>query len=105
MYLSELWHLYEAGKRIQELSLRTLNAYALQNKILMTELGDPEIAEITLTVLEEYLTKQTERLRPSSLGHRNSFCPFPISLCLRRDIPGLKSVIKTKRTQIGQANS
>jgi hypothetical protein len=42
MKLSEL-HLYEADKRIQEFSPRTLNAYVLQNKMLMTELGDPRL--------------------------------------------------------------
>ncbi|WP_262495636.1 tyrosine-type recombinase/integrase [Paenibacillus sp. B2(2019)] len=73
MKLSELWHLYEADKRIQGYSPRTLNAYVLQNKMLMTELGDPEIAEITLPMLKQYLAKQAERLKPSSLGHRIRF--------------------------------
>jgi hypothetical protein len=36
----------------------------------MTELGDTEIVEITLTILKEYLMKQADRLKPSSLGHR-----------------------------------
>ncbi|ULO04772.1 tyrosine-type recombinase/integrase [Paenibacillus sp. 19GGS1-52] len=73
MKISDLWYLYEADKRIQGFSPRTLNAYALQNKMLMTELGDPEIAEITLTMLKEYLAKQADRLKPSSLGHRIRF--------------------------------
>lgn len=73
MKLSELWHLYETDKRIQGYSPRTLNAYVLQNKMLMTELGDPEIAEITLPMLKQYLAKQAERLKPSSLGHRIRF--------------------------------
>ncbi|WP_339241913.1 hypothetical protein [Paenibacillus sp. FSL F4-0243] len=50
-----------------------MNAYVLQNKMLMTELGDPEIAEITLSMLKQYLAKQAERLKPSSLGHRIRF--------------------------------
>ncbi|WP_186327933.1 hypothetical protein [Paenibacillus xylanexedens] len=52
MKLSELWYLNEADKRIQGYSPRTLNAYVLQYIMLMTELDDPEIAEITLTMLK-----------------------------------------------------
>ncbi|SFT06107.1 tyrosine-type recombinase/integrase [Paenibacillus sp. BC26] len=73
MILSELWLLYEADKRIQGFSPKTLKAYALQFKMLVTELGDLEISEITLHLLKEYLAKQSERLKPSSLGHRIRF--------------------------------
>lgn len=52
MKLSELWYLNEADKRIHGYSPRTLNAYVLQYKMLMTELDDPEIAEIRLTMLK-----------------------------------------------------
>lgn len=62
MKLSELWHLYEADKRIQEYSPRTLKAYVLQNKMLITELGDPEIAEITLPMLKQYFAMRMKRL-------------------------------------------
>ncbi|UNK21109.1 integrase [Paenibacillus sp. N3/727] len=73
MILSELWRLYETDKRIQGFSPRTLKAYSLQHKMLMKELGDLDITEITLTLLKEYLAKQSNRLKPSSLGHRNRF--------------------------------
>ncbi|WP_317618492.1 hypothetical protein [Paenibacillus sp. PL91] len=55
MVLSELWRHYEADKRIQGLSPNTLKAYALQLKMLVTELGDLDISEITLNQLKEYL--------------------------------------------------
>ncbi|UVI27337.1 tyrosine-type recombinase/integrase [Paenibacillus spongiae] len=73
MNLSELWRLYEADKHIQGFSPKTLKAYVLQHKMLMLELGDLEISEITLTMLKEYLNKQADRLKPSSLGHRIRF--------------------------------
>ncbi|WP_338113186.1 site-specific integrase [Paenibacillus artemisiicola] len=73
MNLSELWHHYESDKRIQGFSANTLKAYSLQLKMLVTELGDLEITEITLNLLKEYLAKQSDRLKPSSLGHRIRF--------------------------------
>lgn len=71
--LSELWRLHETDKRIQGFSSKTLKAYALQHKMLMKELGDLDITENTLTLLKEYLAKQSNRLKPSSLGHRIRF--------------------------------
>ncbi|WP_340003756.1 tyrosine-type recombinase/integrase [Paenibacillus sp. FSL K6-0276] len=73
MYLSELWKLYEVDKRIQGFSPYTLKAYTLQLKMLVGELGDLEIEEITLLELKEYLARQSGRLKPSSLGHRIRF--------------------------------
>lgn len=73
MNLSELWKFYEADKRFQGFSQHALKTYSLQLKMLVSELGDLEIEVITLQVLKEYLAKQSERLKPSSLGHRNRF--------------------------------
>jgi site-specific recombinase XerD len=73
MKLKDLWKMYEADKRILGFSQHTLKAYALQLKILVREIGDLEIEEISLNLLKEYLAKQSERLKPSSLGHRIRF--------------------------------
>jgi len=73
MKLNDLWKLYEADKRILGFSKHTLKAYALQLKILVREIGDLEIEEISLNLLKEYLAKEYERLKPSSLGHRIRF--------------------------------
>ncbi|WP_349254199.1 site-specific integrase [Paenibacillus sp. RC67] len=73
MILSKLWRLYEADKRIQGFSPSTLKAYTLQFKMLVRELGDLDISEITLNLLKEYLAKQSDRLKPSSLAHRIRF--------------------------------
>ncbi|WP_152393333.1 tyrosine-type recombinase/integrase [Paenibacillus guangzhouensis] len=73
MILSELWRLYEADKRIQGFSSSTLKAYTLQLKMLLRELGDLDISEVTHNLLKEYLAKQSDRLKPSSLGHRIRF--------------------------------
>ncbi|RCW40102.1 tyrosine-type recombinase/integrase [Paenibacillus prosopidis] len=73
MKLNDLWLLYEADKRILGFSPFTLKAYSLQLKMLIDELGDLEIEEVSLNLLKEYLAKQSERLKPSSLGHRIRF--------------------------------
>jgi integrase/recombinase XerD len=54
MNLNELWSLYEADKRIQGFSPKTLEAYALQHKMLVLELGNLDVIEVTLTTLKEY---------------------------------------------------
>lgn len=76
MKLSKLWRMYEEEKRIQGFCLLTIKAYSIQIRILLGELGelgDLEIDEITIQRLKEYLAKQSERLKPSSLGHRPFF--------------------------------
>jgi hypothetical protein len=71
--LSELWKLYKADKRIQEFNPLTSKAYSLQLNILIREIGDVELDEVSLPLLKGYLAKQSERLKPSSLGHRIRF--------------------------------
>jgi len=52
MILSELWNQYEADKRIQGFSPNTLRAYALQLKMLVSDLGDVDISGVTLNLLK-----------------------------------------------------
>jgi hypothetical protein len=53
MKLNELWMLYEADKRILGFSSHTLKAYSLQLKMLIREIGDLEIEEVTLILLKD----------------------------------------------------
>lgn len=50
-----------------------MKAYELQLKMLVTELGNLDISEVTLNLLKEYLAKQSDRLKLSSLGLRIRF--------------------------------
>jgi hypothetical protein len=59
--LMDLWMLYEADKRILGFSPHTLKAYCLQLKVLVREIENVEIEEVTLTLLKDYLAKQSER--------------------------------------------
>jgi site-specific recombinase XerD len=73
MKLTDLWMLYEADKRILGFSLHTLKAYSLQMNVLIRETGNLDIEEVSLILLKEYLAKQSEQLKASSLGHRIRF--------------------------------
>lgn len=75
MKLNELWKLYEADKRIQVFSQHTLKAYSLQLKILVSDLGDLEIGEITLQVLNWESCSNLVRMLSgvSCWGHSNDF--------------------------------
>ncbi|WP_338016895.1 phage integrase SAM-like domain-containing protein [Paenibacillus antri] len=73
MKMTHLWKLYEADKRILGFSPHTLKAYSLQFKVLVREIGNLNISEVTLDLLKEYLARQSERLKPNSMGHRIRF--------------------------------
>jgi integrase/recombinase XerD len=73
MKMTDLWTLYEADKRILGFSPHTLKAYSLQFKVLTREIGNIKVEEVSLDLLKAYLAKQSQRLKPSSLGHRIRF--------------------------------
>lgn len=73
MKLSEVFTLYEEDKRLAGYSPNTLKAYALQMRLLIRSLGDINIGEITLFHLRRYLTEESERLKPSTIGARIRF--------------------------------
>jgi site-specific recombinase XerD len=73
MKLTDLWMLYETDKRILGFSSYTLKAYSLQMNVLIREIGNLDLEDVSLSLLKEYLAKQSERLKPSSLGHRIRF--------------------------------
>jgi mannose-6-phosphate isomerase-like protein (cupin superfamily) len=47
--------------------------------MLVTNLGDIDISEVTMNLLKEYLAKQSDRLMPSSLGTASVLCaPYSV---------------------------
>jgi site-specific recombinase XerD len=73
MNLAELWRTYEADKRIEGFSNQTLKGYGLQLRLLIRDIGDINIEEISEIRLKEYLAKHSQRLKPSTLGNRIRF--------------------------------
>ena len=86
MNLSELWNFYKTDKRILGFSPHTLKAYSLQLNVLTREIGDMKLEDVTLPLLKEYLAKQSERLKPSSLGHRIQFIRSLFDMLLKKVI-------------------
>ncbi len=72
MLLSKAFSLYAADKRLLGYSPHTLKAYTTQINLLIRNIGDVDISEVTLLELKEYLAAQTH-LKPASLGHRIRF--------------------------------
>ena len=73
MILSEAWNLYKADKQIQGYSPQTLKAYNVQLHLLIRNLGDVPLDEITNGSLKLYLGSVAEQLKAASLGHRIRF--------------------------------
>ena len=72
MLLSEAWSAYEADKRLAGYSPVTLKSYRLQVNLLIRDIGDIELEDVTFERLKIYLSAQTH-LKPASLGHRVRF--------------------------------
>lgn len=73
MKLSEVYEVYEADKRLEGFSPHTFKAYKIQLKLLISHFGDVEIDSLSLVDFKKYLAKDSERLKPSSIGHRVRF--------------------------------
>jgi integrase/recombinase XerD len=70
MKLSQAWNLYEGDKKIEGYSKHTLDAYRIQNRLLIEFLDDKELEEVALGNLKLFLAKDAGRLKPSSVNHR-----------------------------------
>jgi len=73
MKLSEAYEVYEIDKRILGYSEYTFKAYRIQNNLLIKHFGNADVETITYSQLKQYLGKDAQRLKPSSLGHRVRF--------------------------------
>lgn len=70
MLFSEAAHDYLEAKQAEGYSPKTIAAYRLQYRLLGTYLGNPTLETITTAQLRGYLARDTDRLKPASLGHR-----------------------------------
>lgn len=73
MILSEAWNAYESDKRLEGYSPHTLKAYRLQSQLMIRFIEDIEIEAVAFEHLKNFLAKDAERLKPSSIGHRVRF--------------------------------
>ncbi|GEO26859.1 integrase [Alicyclobacillus acidoterrestris] len=69
MRLSEASQQFLAVRQQEGFSRYTIKAYRLQHQILIRDVGDIDIEDVTLPLLREHLGRHTH-LKPSSLGHK-----------------------------------
>lgn len=72
MLLSEAWEAYKMDKQLEGYSPRTIKNNALQIRLLIEDIGDVSINEVTLEVLKKYLynAQQERNLKNTSVNHR-----------------------------------
>ncbi|MFC4408958.1 tyrosine-type recombinase/integrase [Chungangia koreensis] len=73
MLLSDAWKGFEADKRIEGFSNKTLKAYQIQSTLLIVYFNDIDITILSTEQLKEYLACSGRHLKPSSLSHRIRF--------------------------------
>lgn len=74
MLLSKAWESYQSDKLLEGYSQQTMKAYSTQFNLLTRNFcKELNIEEITQSDLKAYLVKDSDRLKPSSLGHRIRF--------------------------------
>jgi integrase/recombinase XerD len=70
MKISDVWKMYMTEKKMAGFSKYTFDAYRVQINLLIKHFGDVDIETLNLFEMKQYVAKDVERLKPSSLGHR-----------------------------------
>lgn len=70
MLLSEASKLFLSTKEQEGFSPYTLNAYRIQQTLLIRDIGDVDISDVTLQQLRDHLKKEAKHLKPSSVAHK-----------------------------------
>lgn len=70
MKLSEAWEMFESERRLQGFSSHTLEAYEIQKNLLIRNIGDMPIQDVSTSILKQYLAEAAKHLKPSSVDHR-----------------------------------
>jgi integrase/recombinase XerD len=69
MYLSEASEAFLTVRSQEGFSQYTISAYRLQHELLVRDIGDLDIQDVTLQVLRDHLSHHGH-LKPASLGHK-----------------------------------
>ncbi len=73
MIMSEVWKQFELDKQLEGYASSTIEDYKLQWDLLMREIGNIKIKDITYEQLKMYIIEQKQKrsLMPSSVNHRS----------------------------------
>ena len=69
MQLSDASNMFLELKGQEGFSPYTIDAYRLQHKLLIRDIGDLDVTEVTLQLLRAHLSHHSH-LKPASLGHK-----------------------------------
>lgn len=69
MRLSEASNTFLSIRTQEGFSPHTINAYRLQHRLLVRDVGDVDIEDVTLQILREHLNRHGH-LKPTSMGHK-----------------------------------
>lgn len=73
MKLSQVWEEYEKDKRLEGYSRTTIEQYRLYSNLFIRWLGDKPIQDVTDKLMKEYLLKDIDRLKKSSINSRMKY--------------------------------
>ncbi len=102
MKISQAYSAYEADKRLEGYSPHTLKGYRLQCRLLIRELGDVAVEGIVFERLRAYLAKESERLKPASVGFRVKFLRSLLRWCHEEGHIPTNPAAKLREPKMGQ---
>ena len=70
MLLSEASKLYLNTKEQEGFSSYTINAYRIQHSLLIRDIGDVPIHDVTLRLLRDHIQRESKHLKASSVAHK-----------------------------------
>lgn len=70
MLLSEASELFLRTKEQEGFSSYTLNAYRVQHSLMIRDIGDIDISEMTLQMLRDHIQRESKHLKASSVAHK-----------------------------------
>lgn len=73
MLMSEVWRMYKSDKQLEGYSPHTLKAYQLQHNLFFEYQGDCHIEDIDYKTIKQYLAKDADRMKPSSISFRMKY--------------------------------
>lgn len=102
MKISEVWNMYEYDKRIEGFSQHTMKGYKIQTNLLVRHFGDVDFKNLTFLDLKQYLIKDVDRLKPSTLGHRVRYIRSLFKYAHQEGIVSVNAAAKLKEPKQGK---
>ena len=103
MRLSEASETFLSVRAQEGFSRYTINAYRLQHELLVRDIGDLDIEDVTLQILRDHLNHHGH-LKPTSVGHKIQ-AVRTLQLASQESFTVAKSHTQVERAQARAAHS